>query len=121
MKSVEKEFLKVITQYQGIIHKVNFMYFRTKEDKDDNFQEIVYHLWRSFHSLKDKCKIGSWIYTVAINVSISKIRKKCSGTENGDLHKMSVKPNKILFFGFIFILLCCQIDIYFSLAFFLVL
>ena len=75
MKSVEKEFIEIITQYQGIIHKVNFMYFRTKDDKDDNFQEIVYHLWRSFHSLKDKSKIGSWIYTVAINVSISKIRK----------------------------------------------
>ena len=75
MKSIEKEFLEVITQYQGIIHKVNLLYFRSIDDKEDNFQEIVYHLWRSYQSLKDKSKIGSWIYSVAINVSISKIRK----------------------------------------------
>ena len=75
MKSTEKEFLRIITQYQGIIHKVNLMYFRTSDDKQDNFQEILYHLWRSFQSLKDESKIGSWIYAVAINVSISKIRK----------------------------------------------
>ena len=75
MKSEEKEFLRIITQYQGIIHKVDFMYFRTSDDKKDNFQEIVYHLWRSYKSLKDESKIGSWIYAVAINVSISKIRK----------------------------------------------
>ena len=75
MNSAEKKFLGIISQYQGIIHKVNFMYFRTSDDKEDNFQEIVYHLWKSFQSLKDASKIGSWIYSVAINVSISKIRK----------------------------------------------
>jgi RNA polymerase sigma-70 factor (ECF subfamily) len=75
MKSTEAEFLKIITRYQGIIHKINLIYFRTSDDKKDNFQEIVYHLWKSFPSLKDESKISSWIYSVAINVSISKIRK----------------------------------------------
>jgi RNA polymerase sigma-70 factor (ECF subfamily) len=75
MKSTEEEFLKIITQYQGIIHKINLIYFHLSDDKKDNFQEIVYHLWKSFPSLKDESKIGSWIYSVAINVSISKIRK----------------------------------------------
>ncbi|MFT4071677.1 MAG: RNA polymerase sigma factor [Dysgonamonadaceae bacterium] len=75
MKSNQDEFLKIISAYQGIIHKVNLIYFKSDADKQDNFQEIVYQLWRSFLSLKDKTKLASWIYAVAINTSISKIRK----------------------------------------------
>jgi RNA polymerase sigma factor, sigma-70 family len=75
MKSNQKEFLKILSAYQSIIHKVNQIYFKSKADKEDNFQEVIYQLWRSFQSLQSKEKPASWIYAVAINTSISKIRK----------------------------------------------
>ncbi|MDR1644550.1 MAG: RNA polymerase sigma factor [Tannerellaceae bacterium] len=75
MKSKQKEFLNILSAYQGIIHKVNQIYFKSKADKEDNFQEVVYQLWRSFQSLQNKEKPASWFYAVAINTSISKIRK----------------------------------------------
>lgn len=75
MKSNQEEFFKIISAYQGIIHKVNLVYFISDADKQDNFQEVVYQLWRSFSSLEDKNKLASWIYAVAINTAISKIRK----------------------------------------------
>lgn len=75
MEHLQKEFLKILADYQGIIHKVNLIYFRSEPDKQDNFQEIVYQLWRSFPTLKGRDKLASWIYAVAINTSISKIRK----------------------------------------------
>lgn len=75
MKSNQKEFLKILSAYQRIIHKVNQIYFKSKADKDDNFQEVVYQLWCSFQSLKNKEKPASWIYAVTINTSISKVRK----------------------------------------------
>lgn len=75
MTSVQKEFLSLISNYQGIIHKVNLIYFKSDTDKQDNFQEIIYQLWRSYSSLKNKENPASWIYSVAINTSISKIRK----------------------------------------------
>ena len=75
MKQSHEDFLKILSGYQGIIHKVNLIYFKTVTDREDNFQEVVYNLWKSFPSLKDKEKIGSWIYAVAINSSITKIRK----------------------------------------------
>ena len=46
MKSNKNEFLKMLTAYQGIIHKVNRVYFRSEADREDNFQETVYQLWR---------------------------------------------------------------------------
>ena len=75
MKSDQKEFLKILSAYQNIIHKVNQIYFKSEIDREDNFQEVVYQLWRSFHSLHNKKNPASWIYAVAINTSISKVRK----------------------------------------------
>jgi len=76
MKSLKEEFLEILSNYQGILHKVNIIYFRNKSDREDNFQEIIYQLWKSFPRLQNKNSIGSWIYAVSINTSISKIRKE---------------------------------------------
>lgn len=75
MKSSKDEFLEIISNYQGILHKVSLIYFRDKADREDNFQEIVYQLWKSFSKLQNANNLGSWIYTVAINTSISKLKK----------------------------------------------
>ena len=76
MKSTKEEFLEILSNYQGILHKVNLIYFRNTSDREDNFQEIIYQLWKSFPGLKNKNSIGSWIYAVSINTSISKIKKE---------------------------------------------
>lgn len=70
---MKDDFLRTVSDYQGIIHKVNLIYFRVMADREDNFQEVLLQLWKSFPKLKDRTKIGSWIYAVAINTSISKI------------------------------------------------
>jgi RNA polymerase sigma-70 factor (ECF subfamily) len=75
MKSLKEEFLEILSNYQGILHKVNLIYFRNKSDREENFQEIIYQLWESFPRLQNKKSIGSWIYAVSINTSISKIKK----------------------------------------------
>jgi RNA polymerase sigma-70 factor, ECF subfamily len=76
MKSLKDEFLEIISSYQGILHKVNIIYFRNKSDREDNFQEIIYQLWKSFPGLQNKKSIGSWIYAVSINTSISRLKKE---------------------------------------------
>lgn len=71
----KKEFLEIISAYQGILHKVTLVYFREKAEREDMFQEILYQLWKSFPKLKNRNRIGSWIYKVAINTSLSQINK----------------------------------------------
>jgi len=41
---MKEEFIEILKNYQGILHKVSLVYFRNKTDREDNFQEIVYHL-----------------------------------------------------------------------------
>ncbi|MCX6239976.1 MAG: RNA polymerase sigma factor [Bacteroidia bacterium] len=76
MQSLKEEFLEILSNYQGILHKVNLIYFRNKADREDNFQEIIYQLWKSFPGLQNRNSIGSWIYAVSINTSISRLKKE---------------------------------------------
>ena len=76
MKSLKDEFLEMLSNYQGILHKVNLIYFRNASEREDNFQEIIYQLWKSYPDLRNKASIGSWIYAVSINTSISRLKKK---------------------------------------------
>ncbi len=75
MKSMKEEFLELLSCYQGILYKVSLVYFKNSADREDNFQEIVYQLWKSYPKLIKKESVGSWIYAVAINTSISKITR----------------------------------------------
>jgi RNA polymerase sigma-70 factor (ECF subfamily) len=76
MKSLKEKFLEIISNYQGILHKVNFIYFKNCADREDNFQEILYQLWKSYPDLRNKDSLGSWIYSVSINTSILRLKKK---------------------------------------------
>lgn len=75
MESDKDEFLKILTSYQGILHKVNLVYFKNKANREDNLQEIIYQLWKSYPSIKNHNSLGSWIYAVSINTSISRLKK----------------------------------------------
>lgn len=72
---MEKEFLKVIYDYQKIIYKVCKVYRDSKEDQEDLFQEVVYQLWKAYPEFKREAKISSWIYRIALNTAIAIYRK----------------------------------------------
>lgn len=74
MDKTREDFLRVLSDYQGIVHKVCLIYFKGEADRKDNFQEVIYNLWKAFPTLENREKIASWIYRIAINTSISKIR-----------------------------------------------
>lgn len=75
------DFLSTIKEHEGIIYKVVRIYADQHVDQQDLYQEIVYQLWKSFHSFEGKSKISTWIYRVALNTSLAYInlKKKHSG------------------------------------------
>lgn len=72
---MEKQFLKLIHEHQGIIYKVSALYRDSKEDREDLFQEIVYQLWKSYPGFKGESKPGTWMYRVALNTAVAIYRK----------------------------------------------
>jgi RNA polymerase sigma-70 factor (ECF subfamily) len=72
---LEKEFLQIITDNQGIIHKVCSIYCDSEEDRRDLFQEIVAQLWKSYSSFRNESKFSTWMYRVALNTAITSFKR----------------------------------------------
>lgn len=72
---MEKEFLQIITENQGIIHKVCSVYCDLDEDRRDLFQEILAQLWKSYPSFRNESKFSTWMYRVALNTAITSFKK----------------------------------------------
>jgi RNA polymerase sigma-70 factor, ECF subfamily len=72
---LEKEFLHIITENQGIIHKVCSIYCDLEEDRRDLFQEILVQLWKSYPSFRSESKFTTWMYRVALNTAITSFKK----------------------------------------------
>jgi len=89
---MEKEFLETIHENQNIIYKVCRMYRDSKEDQEDLFQEIVYQLWKSYPSFRGESKVSSWIYRIALNVSIAVYRKEKPIIDNYEDFPENIHP-----------------------------
>lgn len=73
---MKEKFVVEIDENKGIIFKVCNMYCRNREDKEDLFQDIVLQLWRSYFSFKGESKFSTWMYRIAINTAITRLRKE---------------------------------------------
>ncbi|QLE02589.1 RNA polymerase sigma factor [Galbibacter sp. BG1] len=73
--SQEEEFTATIKQHEGIIYKITRLYTQNLEDQQDLFQEIVYQLWKGFHSFRGEAKISTWMYRVALNTALMHLKK----------------------------------------------
>lgn len=72
----EKEFLNLIENHKGILHKVGRMYMDNVTDREDLHQEIIIQLWKSYERFKGDSAFSSWMYRVAVNTAISYFKKE---------------------------------------------
>ncbi len=79
----ETQFLVLIKEHQGIIHKICRLYRDIREDREDLFQEITFQLWKSRQTFKNDAKISTWIYRIALNTAIATYRKRKEAIEYG--------------------------------------
>ncbi|SKB70337.1 RNA polymerase sigma factor [Dyadobacter psychrophilus] len=69
-------FLTVIELNKGIIYKVANAYCKNSENRKDLVQEIAVQLWQAFPNYNNQFKLTTWVYRIALNVSISFYRKE---------------------------------------------
>ncbi|WP_224484026.1 RNA polymerase sigma factor [Robertkochia aurantiaca] len=74
-KEKTQKFKKIIQENRGVLFKVINIYCKDEQDKKDLEQEILIQLWKSVDNYDERFKISTWIYRIAMNVSISFYRK----------------------------------------------
>lgn len=78
----QQAFTEVIKENQSLVFKISSVYTNNKEDQKDLYQEIIYQLWKSYKTFKGDSKISTWMYRVALNTSITFLKKeKRSGVQ----------------------------------------
>jgi RNA polymerase sigma factor (sigma-70 family) len=69
-------FISVIDTHKGILHKIANIYARDAESRKDLIQEVILQLWKSFDRYDPQFQYSTWIYKVALNVSLAFSRKE---------------------------------------------
>jgi RNA polymerase sigma factor (sigma-70 family) len=73
---LKEDFLDIFEQNIGIIIKISRAYTIISQDREDLINDIALELWKSFRSFNGNSKISTWIYRVALNISMNYKRKK---------------------------------------------
>lgn len=99
MTDIQQEFLDVLESNKDKLFRICSVFTQGSSDSEDLFQEVVIQIWRSLSSFKGDSKLYTWMYRIALNVSIryqskaSKKQKKLISL-NGITLKSSFEPDE---------------------------
>lgn len=71
METKEEKFRKLVQEYGQKITQLCGRYAPVQEDSKDLYQEILVNIWKSLDSFRGEAQIGTWIYRIAVNTSLT--------------------------------------------------
>ena len=74
----EHKFLELVNENRNKILRVCRVYAWNSADQDDLYQEILFQIWRALPGLRQDIHANTWLYRIAINTSISFVRKRAA-------------------------------------------
>lgn len=95
MEINKQQFIQIIESNDARLKHLCRVYAADKADEKDLYQEIIIKVWQSLHQFKGNAKISTWIYRVALNVSISYVRKQQTRQKHYRVYRREkqTKPN----------------------------
>ncbi|MEP6584065.1 MAG: sigma-70 family RNA polymerase sigma factor [Ginsengibacter sp.] len=75
LKLQDSDFIEYLESCKKLIFKVARIYCKDPEDRKDLVQDITLQLWKSYNKYDKAYAISTWTYRIALNVSISHLRK----------------------------------------------
>ena len=61
-------FEQVLNDNKEKIYRICMVYALTPIEPADLFQEVIFQIWKSIPSFKDKSSINTWVYRITLNV-----------------------------------------------------
>ena len=68
-------FRMLVEKYQSMVFRTCMGFLHNKDDADDLTQEIFIQAYQSLKSFKGKSSFSTWIYRIAVNASLNRVRK----------------------------------------------
>ncbi|MDN5202710.1 sigma-70 family RNA polymerase sigma factor [Fulvivirgaceae bacterium BMA10] len=67
----EQTFTEILEDNKDRIFRICRIYAVAPIEPEDLFQEVVFQIWKSFPTFKNKSSISTWIYKIGLNVCYS--------------------------------------------------
>ena len=68
-------FRKLVERYQPLVFRTCMGFLHNKDDADDLTQEVFIQVYQTLPGFKGDASFSTWIYRIAVNASLNKIRK----------------------------------------------
>jgi RNA polymerase sigma-70 factor, ECF subfamily len=68
-------FRMLVEKYQSMIFRTSMGFLHNKDDADDLTQDIFIQAYQSLHSFKGESSFSTWLYRIAVNASLNRVRK----------------------------------------------
>ncbi|KGX84170.1 RNA polymerase sigma factor SigW [Pontibacillus litoralis] len=75
-KGDQSAFEEIVTFYQGKVYQICFRMLGNAHEAEDIAQEAFVRAYTNIHSFDENRKFSTWLYRIATNLSIDRIRKK---------------------------------------------
>lgn len=83
----QKSFRKIVEEYQYMIYSLSFRLLCNEEEAKDIVQETFLKIWLNLSNYNPDKKFSTWIYTIATNLCLDKLKspKKIISNELSDI------------------------------------
>jgi RNA polymerase sigma-70 factor, ECF subfamily len=69
------EFRTFVERYQSMVFRTCMGFLHDKDDADDLTQEVFIQAYQSLNKFKGDSAFSTWIYRIAVNASLNRVRK----------------------------------------------
>ncbi|GAA5416982.1 ECF RNA polymerase sigma factor SigW [Paraliobacillus ryukyuensis] len=103
-KGEQAAFEDIVTFYQDKVYQICFRLIGNRHEAEDLAQETFIRAYVNIHSYDEKRKFSTWLFRIATNVTIDRIRKKkpdyfldaeIKGTEGLDMYSQLAKEQPL--------------------------
>jgi RNA polymerase sigma factor (sigma-70 family) len=88
---LEEQFIDYLEKNKGLIVKVAGVYCYDHDERRDLIQDIILQLWKSYPKFDDSYSISTWTYRIALNVSISYLRKMTTRKRTHEVYQQQAE------------------------------
>ncbi|OQY05878.1 MAG: hypothetical protein B6I20_00290 [Bacteroidetes bacterium 4572_117] len=79
----------LVERHKTIVYNIVLRITRNNEDAEEVAQDVFLKAYKSINSFKGDSKFSTWLYRIAYNMAISKVRKKKLPTSNIDDYELA--------------------------------
>ena len=104
LKGDQNAFADIVSLYQHKLYQVCYRMLGNKQEAEDIAQEAFVRAYMNLHTFDQKRKFSTWLYRIATNLCIDRIRKKkpdyyldaeVTGTEGLDLYSQIASDDQL--------------------------